>query len=210
MVKLYGPMLSLSASGTIAKTATFASWKGRAYARQRVIPANPQSDLQTSVRAMMKFLAQNWASMTAGEQASWVTAAAAAAVSPFNSFIAAGMTRWRQLAAPSAATPATEDGALQASGAATAIGGFHQATITFPVAAVNDGWGIAIERNTVDVYQGTFGAIVGVIATPAAAATYFNDIGLAADTYYYFWRRFTRAGKLDGAFAQGSLSAIVT
>lgn len=210
MVKVNGPMLSLDASGTIANTATFAKWKGRAYVRQRVVPTNPKSAGQTSIRQMLKFLSQQWASMTAPEKASWDTLAAAAAVSPFNSYVAAGLARWRQLDAPAAATPALETGSYQASAAATATGSYHQAVVEFPIAAVHDGWGIAIERNTVDVYQGTFAAIVGVIATPAAAATLFTDLGLVAGTYYYFWRRFTRAGKLDGAFAQGSLSAVVT
>jgi hypothetical protein len=210
MVKLNAPMMSLEASGTIANAVTFAKWKGRPYARQRVIPSNPQSALQTAVRAMMKFLSQEWATMTAGEKASWLTAANASSISSFNAMIGANMTRWRQLLAPSAETPALETGTYQASGAATAVGGFHQAVVSFPIAAVNDGWGIAIERNTVDVYQGSVAAICGVIGTPTAAMTNFTDVGLVADTYYYFWRRFTRAGKLDGAFAQGSLSAIVT
>ena len=41
MVKVYGPMMSLDATGTIGKTATFSKWKGRNYVRQRVVPANP-------------------------------------------------------------------------------------------------------------------------------------------------------------------------
>lgn len=210
MVKVYGPLMGLDASGTIAKALVFSKWKGRNYVRKHVVPANPQTVLQVAIREMMKFLAQRWSSTTAPEKASWTTAAKAETISNFNAYVSANMVRWRQLLAPSALTPAAETGTFQASGAATAAGGHHQAVVTFPIAAVNDGWGIAIERNTVDAYQGTLEAIVGVIATPTAAATLFTDTGLTAGTYYYFWRRFTRAGKLDGAFAQGSLSAVVT
>jgi len=209
VVKLYGPMMSLDASGTLADAITFAKWKGRAYARQRVIPANPQSVLQVAVRRMMKFLSQNWASTSALEKADWDDRGKATSISPFNAYTGFNMLRWRQMKAPSTLTSALGVGTLQASGAATAVGGYHQAVVSFPIAAVNDGWGIAIERDTVDVYRGTLDAVVGVIATPAAAATLFTDVGLVAGTYYYFWRRFTRDGKLDGAFAQGSLSAIV-
>jgi len=210
MVRLYGPLMSLDASGTIADAVTFSKWKGRNYARQRVIPANPQSVLQVAVRQMMKFLSQNWASMSALEKADWDNLGKATSISPFNAYIAFNMLRWRQMKAPSTLTSALEVGTLQASGAATAVGGYHQAVLSFPIAAVNDGWGIAVERNTVDVYRGTLDAVVGLIATPAAAATLFTDVALVAGTYYYYWRRFTRDGKLDGAFAQGSLSAVVS
>jgi hypothetical protein len=210
MVRLYGPLMSLDASGTIADAVTFSKWKGRNYARQRVIPANPQSVLQVAVRSMMKFLAQAWTDCTALEKASWDDLAKATSISAFNAYISDNMKRWRQMLAPSALTPPAGTGTLQASGAASAVGGYRQAVITFPIAGVNDGWGIAIERNTVDVYRGTLDAIVGAIPTPAAAATLFTDVGLTPGTYYYYWRRFTRAGKLDGPFAQGSLSAVVT
>ena len=112
--------------------------------------------------------------------------------------------------APSTETPALETGTLQSCAAATAAGGFHQATVSFTVAAVNDGWGIVIERNTVDEYRGTLDAVVGVIKTPAAALIEWTDTPLVAGTYYYYWRRFTRAGLLDGPFSQGSLNAVVT
>jgi hypothetical protein len=210
MVKVNAPAFSLDASGSLANAITFSKWKGRNYVRSLVRPSNPKSVLQVAVRSMMKFLAQNWASMTAPEQADWLDLAKATSISNFNAFVAANMTRWRQMHAPSTYTPATEAGTQAACAAATAVGGYHQAVVTFNVAGVNDGWGIAIERNTVDVYKGTIAAIVGVIPTPAAEAIEWTDTPLTAGTYYYYWRRFTRFGKLDGPFAQGSLSAVVT
>lgn len=53
MAKVTGPFMSLSASGTLAKTLTASIWKGRAYIRQRVIPLNPQSAGQQSQRAAL-------------------------------------------------------------------------------------------------------------------------------------------------------------
>lgn len=50
MAKLTAPLLSMSASGTIGDLITYAAWKGINYARQRVVPANPQSSGQTSQR----------------------------------------------------------------------------------------------------------------------------------------------------------------
>jgi hypothetical protein len=56
MAVLTGPLMSLSASGTIAKTLTYGNWKGIQYARTRVIPANPQSTSQTQTRDVFRFL----------------------------------------------------------------------------------------------------------------------------------------------------------
>lgn len=54
MAKISGPLLSLGARGTIAKTATFSRWKGRPYVRQHVIPGNPNTVAQQHVRGEFK------------------------------------------------------------------------------------------------------------------------------------------------------------
>lgn len=53
MAKVTGPLMSISASGKIADTLVFGSWKGRNVVRQYIVPANPQSDAQGHVRAAM-------------------------------------------------------------------------------------------------------------------------------------------------------------
>ncbi len=47
MAKATGPLMSMSASGTIGNTITFDK---RGFVRQRVIPSNPKSDSQGNVR----------------------------------------------------------------------------------------------------------------------------------------------------------------
>lgn len=58
MAKVTGPLMSLDASGTVAKTATFSKWKGRNYVRQRVIPVNRQTDAQQTLRSVLGTLAK--------------------------------------------------------------------------------------------------------------------------------------------------------
>jgi hypothetical protein len=60
MAKLTGALLSMGAAGTIGKTLTFAKWKGVAYARQRVIPANPKTTKQTNNRAIWSMIGAAW------------------------------------------------------------------------------------------------------------------------------------------------------
>jgi len=56
MAKTTAPLLSFDAAGTIAKTAVFAKWKGRGYARRYVVPSNPQTAEQTLTRNTFGFL----------------------------------------------------------------------------------------------------------------------------------------------------------
>jgi hypothetical protein len=60
MAKPTAPLLSFGALGTIAKTVTFSKWKGRAYVRQHVIPANPQTAEQTLTRNAFSFANSAW------------------------------------------------------------------------------------------------------------------------------------------------------
>lgn len=53
MAKVNGPLMSMSASGKIGDAIVFAAWKGIAYVRQFVIPANPQSAGQGDNRILI-------------------------------------------------------------------------------------------------------------------------------------------------------------
>lgn len=63
MAKVTGPLMSMSASGTVGKVATFSIWKGIAYVRQRVIPKNPKSVAQKAARSALGTIAKACASV---------------------------------------------------------------------------------------------------------------------------------------------------
>lgn len=56
MAKTTAPALAFGASGQIAKTLVYGKWKGRAYARRHVVPANPQTTAQMQTRNAFSFL----------------------------------------------------------------------------------------------------------------------------------------------------------
>lgn len=58
---IYAPIIS-EARGAVADC-VFSVWKGRPYIRQRVIPANPQSDDQTAVRESLARCVELWQSL---------------------------------------------------------------------------------------------------------------------------------------------------
>ena len=60
MAKLTGPLLSFGARGQIGKTLVTAKWRGIPYARQHVIPANPQTVAQQATRTLFSQLREAW------------------------------------------------------------------------------------------------------------------------------------------------------
>lgn len=56
MPKTTAPLLSFGASGQIAKTVVYSSWKGRQYARRHVVPSNPNTAEQQSTRGIFTWL----------------------------------------------------------------------------------------------------------------------------------------------------------
>ncbi len=53
MAKVTGPLMSMTASGKIADTLVFFSWKGISTVRQWIVPANPQSADQGDIRLVI-------------------------------------------------------------------------------------------------------------------------------------------------------------
>src|SRR5271157_1039598 len=75
MAKPTGPLLSFDASGQIAKTQVYATWRGRSYVRRYVIPANPKTASQLLTRDVFAWLQQVWKLGDVNFAAPWTAAA---------------------------------------------------------------------------------------------------------------------------------------
>jgi len=73
MAKVKGPLFSLAASGQIAKTLVYMSWKGIADVRKYVIPANPNTAGQQEQRGFFSTAVGQWHTdgFTAVDVAAW-------------------------------------------------------------------------------------------------------------------------------------------
>lgn len=60
MAKLSGPLLSFGARGQLGKTMVMSKWRGVPYARQHVIPTNPRTTAQQTVRKTFALLREAW------------------------------------------------------------------------------------------------------------------------------------------------------
>lgn len=60
MAKVNGPLLSFGGRGQIGSTMVMSKWRGVPYARQYVIPANPQTEAQQRNRKTFALLREMW------------------------------------------------------------------------------------------------------------------------------------------------------
>jgi hypothetical protein len=78
MAKLTGPLFSLTASGSLASTLVYNSWRGQARVRELVIPHNPQTVDQTTVRGQFTMAVTRWQGFDAATKLLWDNAVIAA------------------------------------------------------------------------------------------------------------------------------------
>lgn len=205
-----GPLFSLTASGQIAKALVYSTWKGRAYVREYVVGANPNTLAQRVRRVMLGALSKIWADLDTTEQDSWVTSASAKNISPFNEFISANMDRQTNELAPTGnETPA--GGALTGTiNTVAATGGVGKIDVVL-TNTTNLGAG---EYNLVCISDTSFvdaestgnSAYVGLEATSDQTLAI---TGLDPGTYWISGAIFNQGGTLS-SFVDASGSVTVT
>jgi hypothetical protein len=209
MVRVTAPALSLDASGSLAGALVFSKWKGRNYVRSLVKPSNPKSGAQVGVRAMFKFLSQEWAQVPAVDQATWEALAEQDVVSTFNAYMKANLLRNRNFLAPSEATPAAVAGLVDAIDTFTATAGERQITIALnTIGPVNGAWGFLLYRSVTTGFTPAFDNLIAVIHATQTTVVNFVDTPLDPDEYFYDAKPFSEDASI-GAL-DGEISATVT
>jgi len=158
MAKLTGALLSLGARGTIGKTIVFASARGVSYARQHVIPSNPQSTAQTLTRDCMAVASNIWKNAPAELIAPWNLFAQGRPASGRSLFIGSYVRTLRGAVPPETDrslmvfSPGAKGGIAPAAVVATA--GANQVSIAITAPALPTGWTITA----------VVGAVIGNVA----------------------------------------------
>lgn len=198
MAKVTGPLFSMSASGSLAKTIVFAGWKGRPYVRKLVTPRNPKSGSQVGVRSMFKFLAQEWAGISGADQASWEDRADQTIISSFNAYMASNQRRWRDFNTPTMVDPPSMVGVAPTgpTGTATPDGRAMILEITDTVTAPD--WGYAIFRSIAGVFTLAWSNCIAVVQWDVGGVTTYVDSPLEPDQYFYNAIGFLETG-VEGA-----------
>jgi hypothetical protein len=185
MVKVYGPALSIDASGTLAKTMVFSKWKGRSYVRSHVNPAQPRTGPQVGVRAMFSFLAKQWASLTSANKTSWEVLAKQFNVSPFNASTHVNQARWRNFLTPSKNSAVAGVSVAPTICTQVLTVGVRQITVTITKGGTAPTWGYSIHRYLVTGATPAFSNCVHISPIDGSSNATWVDTPLDPGTYFY-------------------------
>lgn len=214
MSKTIAPLLSFGASGAIAKTQVYSTWKGRAYARRYVVPSNPDTAEQQLTRSVFAWLNQVWKFAPASMTAAFDAYAEGQVMTGRNAFIKQNLPNLREASDLEnfVFSPGARSGISAPSLVLTPGNDQIQAVLTAPTLptgwTITAAWFAAIRDQ--DPNTGVLYTITG--ATDAAAPYDQTITGLASAQTYWVggWFQFLRP---DGKIAYGrsiSDSALTT
>lgn len=204
MAKPRAPLLSFGASGTIADTLTYASWRGVNYVRERVIPQNPQTTEQTKTRDIFAWLSQIWKISPALAQAPWLANATGRKFTGRNAFIGQNVSAARGDAdlANIIGSPGAKGGLAPVSLSAAA--GVGEIVCTFVQPGVPSGWAIEAAVSIAIEDQDPQTGTLFVVTAAEDAVTPFDTVTLTGlNTNLYFVFGWTRWLKPDNTVAYG-------
>jgi hypothetical protein len=199
MASVKGPLMGLDASGTVAGTITFSKWKGRNYVRQTVRPANPKTAAQQSVRAVTKFVAQNYTHLNTAQKAAYATLAKPSNITAMNAFVrnAQGM-RIQNTALLQ--DPTLAPGAAPAAPTApAAVGHRGQITVTWTDSAAADKYTNYIYASQTNGFTASQANLVAVVGNGVQTWTY---MGLKPGVWYFLIKCGSTSGVFSPATAQ--------
>lgn len=202
MVLVKSPMMSLSASGQLARSVVFSTWKGRALVRKLVKPTNPKSGLQVGMRSGLKFQSQIYKTIGATPQANWKALYKTAKITPLNSMLKTNQVRVRQ-GLGLIKDPALAAGAVEAAPTGAAVASLPKSlTLTWTDSVGANDWCTVIWGSITNAFTPSTATVVAII--PKGVQT-FTKTKLATGTPYYF----RLAGSETGG-TLGTLAAQVT
>ncbi len=204
MVRLTGPMFSVTASGKFAKCIVYSIWKGIAYARMLVIPSNPNTDSQVSFRQMMAFLSQVWATLTPANQATWVGLAEINGYAPFNAFCSVNMSRWDLYDSPGKEYPVGNTGVGGDAPTTTVTPGVKQNGLSIAHGVASPAWGWLIHRSLTTGFTPGRDTLIKEMVT-SVDPDLWVDAPLETGTPYYY-----RIQGISEDGVKGTLEAEVT
>jgi hypothetical protein len=204
MAKPTGPLLSFGASGTIAKTQVYSSWRGVSYVRRWVAPAQPRTSAQLSTRDVFSWLQAVWKLGGPDFQTPWTAFASGRPLTNRNAFSSANISSLRSGSDLSTMvfSPGARAGLVAASIGVTP--GSGQLTVAVGAPSLPDGWtiskAVAAAIRDQDPHSATFYTMT--IGSDSSAPYSIVLASLTASQLYRVscWFEFTRP---DGMLAYG-------
>ena len=210
MAKVTGPLLSLGAGGSIAKTQVYSKWRGVPYVRQHVIPANPDTTDQQLTRNIFSTMNVMWKISPAGVQAPWLLYATGQPFVGRNAWLAKNVKQLYNKAAP-LASMATMIGSPGAKGGtppdaiAVSSPGAGQIDVDLTDGVAPTGWTLTAHQCFVFIDQAPddlFASIVTFAEDTGPPPSVISLAGLATGTYVICaWNKWLKADGISVAYS---------
>jgi len=218
MAKVRGPILSMSATGQIGKSQVYGQWRGVPYARQYVVPGNPQTVAQTLTRDTFRFVDDLFKRMGPLAQAPWIASVIGRPLTARNRLMQANIPAMR--GAPDRqdfiGSPGVGGGLAPTSIAAAPTAVNDEISVTIGASAAPTGWSLLravavafLDGLPTQVLSGFVAEAQNAAPVPGANNTVLitgaSGVGLHVVSGWLVWTR------TDGQIAYGpSLSTMAT
>ena len=213
MARVTAPLLSFGSSGQIGKSQVYSTWRGLAYARRHVIPANPQTSEQTKTRSVFSYLVALWKQGSTIMQAPWLANSVGQPYTDRNAFLKANITALRTGADLTAFVGSPGSAGGIGLDNVSAAGGVGTIDVTVVVPALPTGW-TQVAAAAVAIVQGDphlltdFTSVSNEDTTDPFAPAF---AGLAAGTYVVSaWAKYTRPDGKTAYSPSKTTTVIVT
>ncbi len=202
MAKTTAPILSLGASGTIAKTMVYSSWRGIPYVRRHLIPSNPNTVGQQATRNVFTTMSAMWKVAPALLTTPWDTFATGRPFLGRNAFIGQNVKAMRAevdaalfVGSPGARGGLPPDSIISTPGVGTI-------SVAFTNPSIPTGWTLVAAVAIVFPDQDPAAAFVGPTTAGEDTVTPFDTVLLSSlDTVLHQVRAWLQWTKPDGATA---------
>ena len=194
MVKLKGPAQSLAAAGQLGDALAFANIFKTTYLKKKSMPSNPNTSAQKAVRAIVKFLSQQWQHLPAPACTTWQALGTRIEMNRYNAYIKYNCDRWSHFQAPTMYYPATEATIPGAYSAYNQIAHYKwidhiRRNILMPTL-----WGYWFHRSTSNGFFPSRLNVIGFAQASPLAWTHYTETPVETGTYYYRARTFYNDG----------------
>ena len=194
MVKMQGPLHSAAASGSVGQAITLLNNKSRAVMKRHARPKNPRTDRQTPIRAAVKFLAQNWRSLTPAQKATWRPHADVKGTAPYHAFLGKNMKRWANFRPPAKEDPAAETPPAPDAPVFTATGQFHAVKLQIRWLGGAEAWANIVYRSKLMACPPILTNVTAILLQPGPIDFTWFEYDMSPGIWYYKLQRFTPSG----------------
>lgn len=199
MVKLTGPLISIEASGTLAKLLTYNQQPRGTTLRKKPQPKHPRTKAQVAVQAALTFVTQQWKNRSQAEQDTWDHPDFIDAVSAYTNYVKFNCQRIRAVLPPIVEYPYDVPRNTCQSYVPVAIGQTRRVYLWWRCKGVlAQTWGLFIFRGPSPWPAGTFENLCHVGIMDDALPHDHYDHHLEPGTYSYRWQAFSLYGRLGG------------